>query len=123
MNTIRILIADHHIMIREGLIALLNAEADFTVTGEAENTDDAIAQAKSLQPDIILMDSTLPKYADANCIRQLRSAAAKARILLMASELSQQEVRQALQAGVSGYILKVSSFSELVAAIHDVYKG
>jgi len=123
METIRIFIADHHVMVREGLVALLNAEAGFTVVGEADNMDDTIAQAKSLQPHIILLDSTLPQHADFDTIRQVQSAAGKARVLLVASELSQQEVRQALQAGAAGYILKASPFSELISAINSACRG
>jgi DNA-binding NarL/FixJ family response regulator len=123
MDTIKIFLVDHYAMVRQGLAALIGKQPGFKVAGETDNFEDALTQAKSLQPDVILMEATLPKVREFDGLRKLHAQAPKAKTIVMAWDLQQHEVRQALQGGAVGYILKTSPFSELAGAVQGACKG
>ncbi len=123
MKKKKVFIADHNLMVKEGLAALFKQEDGFDVAGEAENVEDTAARVKKLQPDIVLMEASLPSAEDQDSVARVYSSSQKSRIILTASGLKQHNVRQALQSGAAGYILKTSSFSELLHAINLVMNG
>ncbi len=122
-QAIRILVADDHAIVREGIRALLVEQPDMTLVGEAENGEQAIAQARAIQPDVILLDLLMPRKDGLSAIPEIRSNAPSARILVLTSFTEDKKIFPALKAGAHGYLLKDSSPQELVQAIRDVYAG
>ncbi|HMA85208.1 MAG TPA: response regulator transcription factor [Desulfosalsimonadaceae bacterium] len=123
MDTIKILLADHHLMVREGLKALLEREGLFEVVGDAANSQEALEHIKSEKPDIVLLDLTLPILTRFDMIQLIKDTAAQTSVIVVSNSIKQSHVRQALQGGAKGYILKTSAFSELVEAIQAVDQG
>ncbi len=123
MNKVRIFISDHNLMVREALVALLREVDDFEIVGEDSTSDDTVVKVKKRHPDIVLLESMLPMFTDFDTIRLIHASVPNTRVIVMASSLKQQDVRQALQCGSAGYILKTAPFSELVDAIKSVCKG
>ncbi len=117
MNKIRVLIADDHAMVRQGLRELLDKSEDIEVVGEAADGMEAIAKAKQVKPDVVLMDIAMPHLNGLEATRRLLKEKLKTKVLALTTYDSEQYVRQIILAGASGYILKESSFDELVQAI------
>ncbi|MEJ2151070.1 MAG: response regulator transcription factor [Chloroflexota bacterium] len=122
-QTIRVLIADDHDIVRKGLRALLATEPDIEVVGEAEDGKEAISDAEALQPDVILMVLVMPEVDGIEAIRQNTTAQPEARILVLTSFTTDDTVFPAIKAGALGYLLKDTGPQELVQAIHEVYRG
>jgi NarL family two-component system response regulator LiaR len=120
---IRILIADDHAIVRAGLRALLRTEADMEVVGEAEDGVQALLQARSLRPDVLLLDLVMPRQDGIEATRQIRHEDLPVRILVLTSFAEDEKVFPAIKAGASGYLLKDSTPQELIHAIRDVYRG
>ena len=120
---IRVLLADDHAIVRKGIRALLATEKDIQVIGEAKDGLDALAQAKTLQPDVILMDLVMPQMDGIEATRQITAQRTQARILVLTSFAADDKVFPAIKAGALGYLLKDSSPDELVNAIREVYRG
>jgi NarL family two-component system response regulator LiaR len=120
---IHILIVDDHAIVREGLRALILGKPDLAVVGEAADGAQAIAQARTLQPDIILMDVVMPHTDGLEAIRQIRKENPYARIIVLTSFGDEHQVVTAIKAGALGYLLKDSSPQELIEAIRCVYRG
>jgi DNA-binding NarL/FixJ family response regulator len=123
MDIIKIFLADQNQMVREGLSCLLGQESGFSVAGEAGTLEEVLSEVKRLQPDVVLLEATLPKLEDFEVIRKIHSSAGSIHVIVISWGLKQHEVRQALQSGATGFILKTSSFSELVGAIRGACKG
>ena len=123
MEEIKVLIADDHAIVRNGIAALLATEADITVIGEASNGQEAVRAAQELHPDVILMDLVMPEMDGIQAIQQIMINDPKARILVMTSFATDEMVFPAIRSGALGYLLKDSSPEELIAAIHQVYQG
>ena len=123
METIRILIADDHLMVRKGLSALIQGVSDFTLVGEAEDGNQAIAMCRDLRPDVILMDIVMPEVSGIEAIRSIRTANPAVNIIALTSFPDQQLIKQALGAGARGFIYKDVSMDELVNAIRQVHSG
>lgn len=122
-NSIRILITDDHAIVRKGVRTLINSEAGMEVVGEAADGIEAVLKARSLQPDVILMDLVMPRQGGVESIIQIKKERPDARILVLTSFAEEEKVFSAIKAGALGYLLKDSSPEQLVQAIHDVYRG
>jgi NarL family two-component system response regulator LiaR len=122
-NTIRILIADDHAVVRKGLCALISSEEAMEVVGEASNGTEAVEMALSLKPDVILMDLVMPLKSGAEAIRAIREEGCEARILVLTSFAEDERVFPAIKAGALGYLLKDASPDQLLQAIYDIYRG
>lgn len=121
--SIRILIADDHGVLRAGLRALLNAEPDMEVVGEAVNGDQAQLLAAELQPDIVLMDLSMPECGGIQATRQLKEILPDTSVLILTVHEDNSILREAIQCGAAGYILKRAVESELINAIRSVSCG
>ncbi len=119
----RILLADDHAVLRAGLRMLLDAEPDMEVVGEASNSQQAMEKAVDLQPDVILLDLSMPDTDGLTALPQLKEAVPQARILILTMHEDEAYLRQALQAGASGYVLKKAADTELLSAIRAIIQG
>ena len=122
-KSIRILIADDHELVRQGLLALLSVKPGVEVIGQAEDGEKAVELANTLKPDIILMDLLMPRKNGIEATREIKTDNPDARILIITSFAEDENVYQAIKAGALGYLLKDSSPQELMQAIRDVCKG
>ena len=122
-ETIRILIADDHAIVREGLRALIDTKPDMELVGEAADGVEAVLKARSLQPDVILLDLVMPRKDGIEAIGEIKRENPEARILVLTSFAEDEKVFPAIQAGALGYLLKDSSPQELLQAIREVYRG
>ncbi len=121
--SVRILIVDDHAVVRSGLRMLLQAEDDLEPVGEAGTARDAILEARSLKPDVILLDVVMPDQSGLEVIPQLLHERPETKILVLSMQDDPQYVRQAFSAGASGYVLKEAADTDLVAAVREVAKG
>ena len=119
----RILIADDHAIVRDGVRALLNAAGDLGVVGEASTGREAIEMAVSLEPDVVLMDIAMPELGGLEATIEIRRRVPRAKVIVLSQYSEPEYVRRFLKAGVSGYILKKAAGAELVAAIRAVLRG
>jgi NarL family two-component system response regulator LiaR len=122
-SPIRVLIADDHAIVRKGLRALFSKEPDIEVVGEASDGVEAVAQAETLLPDVILMDLVMPRLDGIEATRQITKQQPGIRILVLTSFAADDKVFPAIKAGALGYLLKDSGPDELVRAIHQVHRG
>lgn len=122
-DPIRILIADDHELVREGMRALLDVRPDMEVVGEAGDGEQAVRRTLLLKPDVILLDLVMPEKDGIAAIYDIKAQQPEARILVITSFSEDERVYQAVKAGALGYLLKDSSPQELVQAIHDVCEG
>lgn len=123
MDNIRILIADDHAIVRMGLTALLGAQSDFTVVGEAADGDQAVARALKLRPDVVIMDLMMPKKSGVAAVAVLRECLPDCKCVILTSFGTTEELRAALEAGAVGVVLKSTENRQLVAAIRKVTEG
>jgi DNA-binding NarL/FixJ family response regulator len=118
--SVRVLIVDDRPSTRAGLALLVNAENDLKAVGEAGSAENGVAEARALRPDVILLDAGLCKQGDADLCQTL---AREARVVVLSVQDEPQEVREALEIGASGYVLKQALEAELVSAIREVAAG
>jgi DNA-binding NarL/FixJ family response regulator len=123
MSTLRILLAEDHAILREGIRSLLASVPDVEVVGEAEDGLKAVAQAKQLQPDLVLVDLSLPLMNGTEVIRQIKLRDPGTRVIVMTVHKSDEHVRAALDAGAEGYVLKDDTYEDMMAAIRSVLAG
>jgi two-component system, NarL family, response regulator len=121
--SIRVLIADDHLIFRLGLKSLLNNEPDIVVAGEANTGDQTIEKFRDLQPDVVVLDLRMPEGGGIRALAGIRAIRRDAKVLVLSSYASEEEVYQALDAGASGYVLKDVGRDELTGAIRQVYRG
>jgi two-component system response regulator NreC len=119
----RILLADDHTILRAGLKMMLNAQPDMEVVGEAQDGRQAIQEAQRLQPDIVLMDITMPDMNGIEATKQIKRNLPTARILILTMHEHDEYVFQALRAGASGYMLKEAADTDLISALHIIQSG
>jgi two-component system response regulator NreC len=119
----RIVIAEDHTILREGLKALLSSSPEIQVVGEAEDGREALRVALELKPDMLLMDLSMPRMSGMEAIREIRKQVPEIRILVLTVHKSEEYVLAALQAGADGYILKDATHAELLMAIETVLSG
>jgi len=120
---IRILLADDHTILRAGLRMMLNAQPDFDVVGEAQDGRQAIQEAQKLQPDVILMDITMPDMNGIEATRQIKKLLPETKVLVLTMHEHDEYVFQALRAGASGYMLKEAADTDLISALRVIQNG
>jgi DNA-binding NarL/FixJ family response regulator len=120
---IRILIADDHPFVRDGIVALIERQADMTIVAEAGDGAEAIALFREVQPDLVLMDIQMPRIGGLQAIEAIRREAPTARILVLTTYPGDAQVVRAIQAGAAGYLLKSVVRKELLDAIRSVVLG
>lgn len=122
-ETIRILIADDHAIVREGLRALFATEPNLELVAEAADGMEAVDKARALKPDVILLDMMMPRKDGLQAIGEIMKENPNARVLVLTSFAEDEKVFPAIKAGALGYLLKDSSPQELIQAIQNVYRG
>lgn len=123
MTQLKIFLADDHLVVREGLKALINAQPDMIVIGEAGDGQTAWQQARERQPDIVIMDITMPALNGVQATAQLKRACPNMKILALSVHEDTSYLRQLLAAGAAGYILKHAAADDLIQAIRLVAAG
>jgi two-component system response regulator NreC len=123
MSKIRVLLADDHTIVRQGLRALLDSQEDIEVVGEAEDGRQAFEKTKELIPDIVVIDITMPNLNGIEATRQIKKLNPEIKVLVLTVHDNEEYIHQILQAGASGYLLKESAVTDLVSAINAVKKG
>ena len=122
-DKLRILIAEDHQTVREGIKLLVNSQPDMEVIGEASNGEAALAEAARLQPDLVLMDISMPEMNGLLATKRLRSKMPDVKILTLTRHTDDGYLKQVIGAGANGYVLKQSAPNELVTAIRSVAAG
>jgi DNA-binding NarL/FixJ family response regulator len=120
---IRILIADDHAVVAEGLKHVVEAQADMQVVSLAVDGRDAVRQARELQPDVVLMDLSMPELNGADATRAILERDPKCRVIVLSMYSEREYVRRALKAGAAGYVVKRSAAKEVVEAVRAVHSG
>ena len=118
-----ILLADDHHLVRQGLRALLAAEPDFHLVGEAADAPEVVALAERLRPDVLLLDLLMPGLNGLAALRQVAKCAPKTRVVILSMCSGEAYVSEALQDGAAGYVLKSSRADELILAVREVVAG
>jgi two-component system response regulator NreC len=119
----RIVIAEDHTILREGLRALLSSAPDLEIIGEAVNGRDAIQCAETMEPDLILMDLSMPKMSGMDAVREIKRRSPGIKVLVLTVHKTDEYILASLEAGADGYVLKDATKTELMSAITTVLKG
>jgi two-component system response regulator NreC len=119
----RIVIAEDHTILRDGLRALLASDPNLDVVGEAKDGQEAIRGAEKLKPHLILMDLSMPRMNGLDAIREIKKNSPETKILILTVHKTDEYIQAALEAGANGYVLKDSSHTELSLAIRNVLEG
>lgn len=123
MDIIRILLADDHILLRQGTAELLQRDGSIEVVGEANDGEEVVLLARHLRPDVIIMDVRMPKLSGIEATRRIRSEMPGVQVLVLTAYDDDQYIFSLLQAGASGYLLKTAPIDDLLTAIHQVCAG
>jgi DNA-binding NarL/FixJ family response regulator len=123
MHKVRILLADDHTILRDGIRSLLEDEPDMLVIGEAEDGRTAVKMACQLKPDVVLMDIAMPLLNGLEATRQIKRECPQVNVLILTMHENEEYIRQVLASGAMGYILKDAAARELLEAIHAVQRG
>lgn len=122
-ESIRVLVAEDHTVVRAGLIALITSEDGLEVVGQAGDGLEAVERVRECQPDVILMDLSMPKLDGIGAITAIRQEQPRARVLVLTSFVEDEKVFAALKAGALGYLLKESSPDDLLRGIRAIHRG
>jgi two-component system response regulator NreC len=123
MTKIKVLVVDDHTLVRDGIRALLLLSADIELVGEAKNGKEALSKIKRLAPDVVLMDLAMPVMNGLEATRRIRKDFPGTKVLALTQYDDSEYVVPVIEAGASGFISKMSAFSELATAIQAVYRG
>ena len=121
-SQIRLLLVDDHTVLRSGLRLLLDSNQDMTVVGEAESGEEAIEKVKEINPDIVLLDISMPGMGGIQALQKIKQIS-ETKVLMLTMHADEEYLKEGLQAGASGYVLKQAADSELIGAIREVYSG
>ncbi|MDO8616301.1 MAG: response regulator transcription factor [Dehalococcoidia bacterium] len=122
-SKIRILLADDHAILRSGLKALLNMEPDLKVVGEASNGREAVDMGRTLKPDVIVMDISMPEMDGLKAAQEMHNTGLASKIVMLTVHADEDYLFQTLRFGASGYVLKSSADTELIDAIRTAHRG
>ncbi len=122
-SEIRVLLADDHDILRDGLRALLELSPDIVVVGEARTGREAVEEAERLRPTVVLMDISMPELDGVEATRRIRQAAPDVRVLFLTMHEAEEYFFRALQAGAAGYVIKRTASADLLAAVRAVARG
>jgi len=123
MEKISVVIADDHAIVREGLRKLLNTQADIEIVGEAVDGMDALETVKTLRPDVVVMDISMPRMNGMEAVRLIREEASETQVVMLSMYDKHSYAKQMLDAGARAYVLKGASCAELTAAIRAAHGG
>ncbi len=123
MEQIKVLIADDHPVVREGLFAMLSRQPDFKVVGEAKDGVEAVDMARRLKPDVVLMDLRMPEMDGVEAMRQIKSTDPDIKFIILTTYSDDEYIFSGIEAGARAYLLKDAPREELFKAIRAVYKG
>jgi DNA-binding NarL/FixJ family response regulator len=123
MAKLRILLADDHTVVRQGLKALLSSEVDMEVVAEAENGEQAVAMAKKHSPDVVIMDLAMPLMNGLTATKQILRAVPNTKVIVLSSYSDDKCVKDMLDAGATGFLMKESASTELAQAVRNVRRG
>jgi DNA-binding NarL/FixJ family response regulator len=123
VGAIKILIADDHPVVREGLCAMLSREVDFDVVGEAKDGVEAVDKTKELSPDVVLMDLRMPEMDGVEAMRQIRSAMPDVKFIILTTYSDDEYIFSGIEAGARAYLLKDAPREDLFKAIRAVHRG
>jgi DNA-binding NarL/FixJ family response regulator len=123
VGVIKILIADDHPVVREGLFAMLSREVDFEVVGDAKDGAEAVNKTKELSPDIVLMDLRMPDMDGVEAMRQIKSAMPDVKFIILTTYSDDEYIFSGIEAGARAYLLKDAPREDLFKAIRAVYRG
>jgi NarL family two-component system response regulator LiaR len=123
MKTISILLAEDHVVVRQGTRQLLEREPDFKIVGEAGDGEEAVKLAKELKPDVIIMDVAMPRLSGVEATRQIKAVLPAVSVLVLTGYDYDEYIFSMLEAGAAGYLLKNVSGDELIGAVRAVYAG
>ena len=123
MRKIRVLLADDHTVVRQGLRALLAAEEDIEIIGEAENGRQALQLVKKLLPDVVVMDIAMPVLNGVEATRQITRYVPSVKVLVLSTYSNDEYVEQLTEAGAAGYLVKQTAANDLLKAIREAFKG
>ncbi len=123
MSKLRVLVVDDHPMVRRGTCEIIQDDPDLEVVGQASNGEEALREADALQPDVVLMDLSMPKMDGVEATKQLRERGAKLGIVILSAHDEDDHVLRALQAGANGYLLKTSSDELIQQAVKLAGQG
>ncbi|MGQ9474947.1 MAG: response regulator [Actinomycetota bacterium] len=120
---VRVLVVDDHRLVREGLVSLLRLNPEIEVVGEASGGEEAVARARSLKPDVVLMDISMPGMNGITATRLIKKDLPESKVIMLTMLDQEGYVYEAVKAGATGYLLKNAGMDELVKAIKEVHKG
>ncbi len=123
MAKITVLLADDHLVVRQGLRALLQTEPDIEIVGEAETGRQAVRLARSLKPDVVVMDIAMPELNGIEATRKITSEVHGSRVLILSSYSNEEYIGKLAEAGAAGYLLKQADFTDLIRAVREAKKG
>lgn len=119
----RLLIVEDHTLLRDGLSTIIASDPDLEIVGGADNGLDAIRQAVSLKPDLILMDINMPVMNGTEALMEIKKRSPDIKVMMLTAHKAEEYIRDCLQAGADGYVLKHATRDELMTAIHKVLSG
>jgi DNA-binding NarL/FixJ family response regulator len=122
-KTITIFLADDHTIVRQGLAKLLEGEPNLKVVGEAENGREAVVKVEKLKPDVVLMDIAMPMLNGIEATRQIRKACPQTKVIILSMHSHDRYISELFSLGASGYLLKSSTGTDIINAIHTALKG
>lgn len=123
MSRITVLLADDHNLVRQGFRALLSAERDFEVVGEADNGRQAVRDVRRQKPDVAILDIAMPHLNGIEALKQIKKVSPTTRVLILSMYVDEEYVQQAVEAGADGYLVKGAGSSDLAVAIREILKG